>query len=953
VNRIRRKHGYLIVLGAVVLLGLSAVPVSFAAEWSIGVYGGATPLELNPVAGVDSPVLTARHVGDVPARFVADPFVVFDGVTWHMFFEVLNDHTGQGDIGHATSDDGLSWRYDKIVLDEPHHLSYPCVFEWQGDYYMVPETYQLNSIVLYKAVEFPTVWAFEATLVSGRRYVDPTPFYHDGVWWMFSSVTTNNTLYLFHADSLHGPWSEHVRSPVVSDSVETARPGGRVLAFDGRLIRLGQDGSPYYGSAVRGFEIIRLSKSDYEEFEVPESPLVAASGDGWNAKGMHQIDARQLSSGVWLAAVDGQGDPYAEQDDVIGNGAWALTYADSEERVGENGAATNAFDGNPRTIWHTEWLAADPPHPHELQIDLGAHYEIEGLRLLGRQVGDNGRIREFELYTGEDGLHWGGPVFVGIAIDSPEEQEFLFGPVTGRHVRLVAIDAYDGDPWTSLAEFVLLGGLVMENGAPNGVIDTPPADVTIAVGQGVTFAATGTDPDEDPLLSYSWHFGEGSGIPVCTVEDPGFRRFDYAGTFTVTLTVSDAEGHIDPTPATRRVTVQSQAWGEIPQSGWRLLYTDSQELLGENGAATNAFDGNPLTIWHTEWWAADPPHPHELQIALGTCYELDSLGLLGRHKGDNGRIRDFELFVARDAQHWGDPAFVGRLADSSDWQQVWFGPATGCHVRLVVYSAWDGDPWTSLAELTLFGVPASDNDAPNGVIDAPSADVTIAPGESVAFAATGSDPDGDPDLTFHWHFGDDSGVADCWEEDPGPRRFDRAGTFLVTLTVADSEGLSDPTPASRRVTVAEHTWGEIPRHEWTLLYADSEELVGENGAAGNAFDGNVRTIWHTEWWAADPAHPHELQIDLGARYEIATLRLLGRHRGDNGRIRDFEFYVSDDGVAWVGPVFAGVLADTSAEQTVSFGPVTGRYVRLVALSAFDGDPWTSLAELYLTGSGPR
>jgi hypothetical protein len=155
------------------------------------------------------------------------------------------------------------------------------------------------------------------------------------------------------------------------------------------------------------------------------------------------------------------------------------------------------------------------------------------------------------------------------------------------------------------------------------------------------------------------------------------------------------------------------------------------------------------------------------------------------------------------------------------------------------------------------------------------------------------------------------------------------------------------------VTVEEHTWGDIPRDDWTLLYVDSEELVGENGAATNAFDGNVRTIWHTEWWFADPPHPHELQIDLGSRYELVTLRLLGRHRGDNGRIRDFEFYVSDDGAAWVGPVVTGSLADTSDEQAVSFGPVTGRYVRLVALSAHDGDPWTSLAELYLVGSGPR
>ena len=40
--------------------------------------------------------------------------------------------------------------------------------------------------------------------------------------------------------------------------------------------------------------------------------------------------------------------------------------------------------------------------------------------------------------------------------------------------------------------------------------------------------------------------------------------------------------------------------------------------------------------------------------------------------------------------------------------------------------------------------------------------------------------------------------------------------------------------------------GTISNSEWTLLYVDSEELVGEDGAAVNAFDGDVNTFWHTK-----------------------------------------------------------------------------------------------------------
>ena len=44
---------------------------------------------------------------------------------------------------------------------------------------------------------------------------------------------------------------------------------------------------------------------------------------------------------------------------------------DSEEMVGQDGAASNVLDGDPETMWHTEWQAATPGYPHELQLDLG------------------------------------------------------------------------------------------------------------------------------------------------------------------------------------------------------------------------------------------------------------------------------------------------------------------------------------------------------------------------------------------------------------------------------------------------------------------------------------------------------------------------------------------------------------------------------------------------------
>ncbi len=46
----------------------------------------------------------------------------------------------QGDIGVAASEDrGLTWKHLGTALDEPWHLSYPFLFRWEGQVYMMPE----------------------------------------------------------------------------------------------------------------------------------------------------------------------------------------------------------------------------------------------------------------------------------------------------------------------------------------------------------------------------------------------------------------------------------------------------------------------------------------------------------------------------------------------------------------------------------------------------------------------------------------------------------------------------------------------------------------------------------------------------------------------------------------------------------------------------------------------
>ncbi|WP_348535425.1 glucosamine inositolphosphorylceramide transferase family protein [Komarekiella delphini-convector] len=274
-------------------------------EWSIGIYTGESLFDFSSTENIKNPVLTAKDVTDVTADFVADPFMVRHNDIWYMFFEVLNSFNDRGEIGLATSNDGFNWDYKQIVIKEPFHLSYPYVFKFQNEYYIIPESYEANSIRLYKAVDFPTQWTFVKTLIDGRDYVDSSIFNFNDRWWIFTSSSQSNILRLYYTDDLMGHWIEHPQSPIIEDNLNIARPGGRVVVYDGQIFRYTQDDEDLYGSQVRAFEITHLTTTTYEEKQVRENPILKASKFGWNKTGMHNIDPHQITKDKWIACVDG------------------------------------------------------------------------------------------------------------------------------------------------------------------------------------------------------------------------------------------------------------------------------------------------------------------------------------------------------------------------------------------------------------------------------------------------------------------------------------------------------------------------------------------------------------------------------------------------------------------------------------------------------------------------
>lgn len=212
----------------------------------------------------------------IPTRdgWWADPFLVFDKGQYHLFFEdALLDKNNANISVISIAEDG-TMSDPQPCLVRPYHLSYPFVFEWEGEYYMIPESKGNRTIEMYRAKQFPHEWEFHMNLMEDVEAVDTTLFFHEDKWWLFTNLraqrglSIDNELSIFYADSpLSTNWTPHPKNPVITD-VRRARPAGRIYEFEGKTIRPSQDGSVRYGYGMRLNEITLLTETDYQEREV-------------------------------------------------------------------------------------------------------------------------------------------------------------------------------------------------------------------------------------------------------------------------------------------------------------------------------------------------------------------------------------------------------------------------------------------------------------------------------------------------------------------------------------------------------------------------------------------------------------------------------------------------------------------------------------------------------------
>lgn len=102
----------------------------------------------------------------------ADPLLYHHGEERWIFCEAFDLAAGRGDIAAIPLAEDGTLGEPRVVLSTGSHLSFPTVFDWRGETWMIPESSALHTLDLYRCAEFPGKWEQAACFQVGCELCD-------------------------------------------------------------------------------------------------------------------------------------------------------------------------------------------------------------------------------------------------------------------------------------------------------------------------------------------------------------------------------------------------------------------------------------------------------------------------------------------------------------------------------------------------------------------------------------------------------------------------------------------------------------------------------------------------------------------------------------------------------------------------------------------------------------
>ena len=337
----------------------------------------------------------------------------------------------------------------------------------------------------------------------------------------------------------------------------------------------------------------------------------------------------------------------------------------------------------------------------------------------------------------------------------------------------------------------------ISNQPPVAVI-TPGNEQYLTIGEALFLSGSNSyDADNNIPLTYQWTFsGSATSMDTSETAASGIVTFEEEGTVNVELVVTDSLGQSSD-PASLRIFVFDASVNRAP-NGF-IMHDNGTGAIGSAG---------------------------DINIATGTSVEFD-----GDAVDPDGDPVSYS---------WNFPANVSApVSPGSSSFYVNF-PTAGVYLISLTVSDNQGNTDATPAQVTVTVTDSVTpiNLPPDGTIThdngtgaiGSTGNIIINTGGTVMFDGIASDPENDP-ISYAWNFPTNVSAP----ASPGGASFNvnfpTAGVYLISLTVSDNQGNTDPTPAQVTVTVTD----PAP----TVNLPPDGSITHDNGSGLSGSTGNI------------------------------------------------------------------------------------------------------------------
>lgn len=193
--------------------------------------------------------------------WAADPFVFEYNGEVYIFAELYDYIKRRGTLGYCKLNSKKKVKWKKIISEE-YHLSYPYIYEENGNIYILPESSGCDELYVYKAICFPNKWKKERIIRNHKKYADTTPLIPNNQNLLLSYCLNDKNTYNLELIDLFDFNNDKI---LEEDYLQMKRPAGKNFYYNEKIIRPAQICKNSYGEGLVFYEYVINQYREYSE----------------------------------------------------------------------------------------------------------------------------------------------------------------------------------------------------------------------------------------------------------------------------------------------------------------------------------------------------------------------------------------------------------------------------------------------------------------------------------------------------------------------------------------------------------------------------------------------------------------------------------------------------------------------------------------------------------------